>query len=268
MTALPNLDVPLIDTNVYLGHWPFRRLPDSQPADLARKLQGGGVAEAWVGSFDGLFQRDLADVNEQLAQQCRSVNEPRLVPLGSINPTLPDWEDDLRRCHEVHRMPGIRLHPNYHGYKLDDPVFARLLMAATQRKLVVQLALSMEDERTQSPVFHVPHVDTKPLAALVEATPGLRLVLINVFRALRVDQVEPLAQAGVGAFDIAMLEGVEGVQRLIRAVGMERVLFGSHYPFFYFESARLKLQESPLAHGELVAVAQANARRIVPSDPG
>ena len=38
-------------------------------------------------------------------------------------------------------------------------------------------------------------------------------------------------------------------------------MFGSYYPFFYFESARLKMQESPLAHGELEAIANGNARQ-------
>ena len=119
----------LIDVNVTLGRWPFRRLPLDETPALVAKLRHNGVKQAWVGTFDGLFYKDIAAANAWLAGECHRHGRGLLTPFGSINPTLPDWEDHFHRCAEIHHMAGIRLHPNYHGYKLDDPVFARLLCA-------------------------------------------------------------------------------------------------------------------------------------------
>ncbi len=43
-----------------------------------------------------------------------------------------------------------------------------------------------------------------------------------------------------------------------------RLLFGSHAPLFYFESAALKLQESPLTDAQLRAVRFESAERLLP----
>jgi uncharacterized protein len=254
---------PIVDTNVYVGSWPFRRLYGGRLDELVEKLRASGTVQAWAGSFDGLWQRDLADVNEQLAATCQSVDGGLLVPFGSVNLTLPAWQEDVRRCHEVFKMPGIRLHPNYHGYKLDHAEFPALLAEAERRGLVVQLVLSMEDERTQSALARAAHVDATPLIKLLPAVPKLKLVILNGFRAMRLDQASKLADTRQVWFDIAMLEGVAGVAKLISAVTLDRVLFGSHFPLFYYESAVLKLQESALANEAWQAVAEKNARALL-----
>ena len=257
------MNEPLVDVNVYLSHWPFRRVVADEPAALVDKLRDRGVEQAWAGSFDSLLYRDLGAVNERLAAQCRAAGESFLLPFGAVNPRLPDWQEDLRRCHEQFGMPGIRLHPNYHGYTLDDPLATRLCALAAERGLIVQIALMMEDERTQHPLVQVPHVDAAPLVEIVRRTPKLRLVLLNAFRSLRPEVRDQLVAAGQVYFEIASLEGVGGVEKLVAQMPGERILFGSYSPLFYFESALLKLQESELGQMQLQAIREANAKRLL-----
>lgn len=252
----------IVDTNVWLSRWPFRRLPNDEPQALAEMLRRHGVVEAWAGSFDGLLHRDIAAVNERLAKQCRETAADLLIPFGTVNPRSPDWQEDLRRCHEEHQMPGIRLAPGHHGYGLDEPEAAELLAEAGRRGLIVELLVSLEDQRTQHPLHRVALVDLAPLVELVRRMSELRLVLLGAPGALKPDLIERLAATGKVYFEIATLESVGGVTKLIERVTVDRVLFGSASPFFYFESARLKLQESELAGEQLVRIGVANARRL------
>ena len=254
----------LIDTNVSLSRWPFRRLPlDDTPA-LVAKLRANGVTQAWAGSFDALLHKDISAVNARLSDECARHGGGMLIPFGALNPVLPDWEEDLRRCAEIHKMRGVRLHPNYHGCKISDPVFERVLQLASERGLIVQLAVSMEDERTLHPLVNVPPTDTAPLPALMKKFPHTRVQLLNAFRTIRGAPLQTLAKAGV-RFEIATLESVAGVGKMIAEIEPTSLLFGSHAPFFYFESALLKLKESPLSDAQLAAVSAENARAFLGS---
>jgi len=253
----------IIDVNVNLSRWPFRRLPCDEPGRLIEKLHGCGVTEAWAGSFDGVFHKDIAGVNARLLDECQRSGPVLLRPFGSVNPMLADWREDLRRCHEDYRMPGIRLHPAYHGYRLDDPVFAELLTRARQRGLIVQLVVRIEDPRMQHPLMRVPDVDTRPLPGLIAARPELRLVLLGALQSVRGDAVTQLIRAGEVYFEISMLEGVGGISSLLGRLPENRLLFGSHCPFFILESATFKLQESELPAARASAIAHRNARRLL-----
>lgn len=253
----------IIDTNVSLGLWPFRRVPGDTPPDLVARLKQRGVVQAWAGSFDGVFHRDLSAANARLARACEAAGAGFLLPFGTVNPKAPGWREDLRRCQEVHRMPGIRLHPNYHGYTLKDPACAELLRAARERNLLVQLALSLEDDRTQHPLMVVGPVDPSPLRTVVQSVPGLRVLVLNRARNPAGEALAQLASAGEVYFDFAMTEGVGCVAELMASVPPQRVVFGSHAPFQYFESTLLKLKESGITGEQEIAILGGNAKRLL-----
>src|ERR1051325_10647631 len=120
----------------------------------------------------------------------------------------------------------------------------KLLRLAAERRLVVQIAVSGEDERVQNAAARTSEVDVSPLPALLKTLPSARVVLLNWFRSVKGDALKKLADSGKVFFDIATVEGVGGVAKLTEQVSANRVVFGSHAPFFYFESAVLKLRES------------------------
>jgi len=72
--------------------------------------------------------------------------------------------------------------------------------------------------------------------------------------------------------DISRLEGNGAIGRMIGTitglpsarVPIDRIVFGSHAPFFPVETALLKLVESPLDAQQLQAIMQENARRLLP----
>lgn len=255
----------IVDTNVTLSRWPFRRLAFDETPDLVARLRKAGIAQAWAGSFDAILHRDIASANTRLAEECRRHGDGILKPFGSVNPKLPDWREDFRRCAEDLRMPGIRLHPNYHQYELTDPAFAELLDLARARGTIVEISVSMEDARTQHPLARVAPVDLSALPELARRQPGVRMVLLNWWSALRGSRLQALAEAAGVYFDISTVEGVEGIARLLERLPVERVAFGSHAPLFSLDAALLKVQESGLAEDRKKKLFEENARNLLPA---
>src|SRR5713226_4650084 len=107
--------------------------------------------------------------------------------------------------------------------------------------------------------MRVAPVDPAPLLEAVKSQTSARVVLLNGNHIAGAKQV---SEAGVH-FDFAMREGIGGVARLVTETAAGRVVFGSHYPLFYFESAELKIKEAGLPEIETRAIREENARRLL-----
>lgn len=236
----------IFDSNLYLSRWPFRRLPNDETPQLVKKLKQNQINKALAGSFDGILHKDIRAVNHRLFAECQSAGPDLLIPVGSVNLSLPGWEADVIACHEEWRMPGLRLHPNYHGYQLSDPEVTKLFAMASERGLFIQIAMRIEDVRTHHSLLQVPDVDFKALPELMKQHPGLQVTILNGMKSLRGAGITSLTANPNLTVEIAMLEGVGGIEKLIKQVPYQQILFGSYFPFFYLESSLNKLQESDL----------------------
>ncbi|SHF07172.1 hypothetical protein SAMN05443144_105111 [Fodinibius roseus] len=262
----------VIDTNVHISEWPFRDLKYSETSAMVDKLRKHGIREAWTGSYDALFHKNIDSVNARLAEACQQEGEGLLVPFGTVNPRWPDWKEDLRRCDEAYGMPGIRLYPGYQNYTLELPEFAELLKEASGRGMVVQIAIDQEDERMQHPRVEIPAVDVSPLPAVLESVPDVTVQLLNPFRHVRGDNLESVIKETDVLFDISNLDGNGGLERIMAGnhwylgstpIPSARLLMGSHVPFRPVENVLFKLMESALDEEDAAAIMSGNAARML-----
>jgi predicted TIM-barrel fold metal-dependent hydrolase len=262
----------IIDTNVDLFSWPFRKLKYGDTKALVAKLQKHRVIQAWAGSFEALLHKDMDGVNTRLADECEASGGGILVPFGSVNLAWPDWEEDERRCHEVHKMPGIRLYPGYQPFGLDHPALEKLLKMIEERGMILQVVFGMEDPRVHHPIISVDRAVSASLIKALKAAPNAKVMLLHFIASPRGEDLHEFMTQSNVTMDISRFEGTGALARIIGSVPgvyfarapIERIVFGSHSPFFPVETAILKLIESPLDAGQLQAIMQGNARRLLP----
>ncbi|MEO8762748.1 MAG: hypothetical protein ABI416_00580 [Ginsengibacter sp.] len=240
----------IIDTNVNLFKWPFRRMKYGETKALVAKLRHHRIDKAWAGNFEALFSKSINEVNARLAKECRLHGEGVLIPFGTVNPAWPDWEEDLRRCHEVHKMPGIRLYPTYQTFDLTHKNVAPLIHEATDRGLIIQIVGDMEDARVHHPIVLTRELDFDPLLAIMKEIPGAGIQLLNWNERVNRGLLKKLISDTSIVFDIAWLEGTGALARLIDGnswsgpedpVPVERLLFGSHAPLFSYRERHYKI---------------------------
>jgi predicted TIM-barrel fold metal-dependent hydrolase len=262
----------IIDTNIDLFEWPFRKLKYSDTKALVSKLRSHRITQAWAGSFEALFHKDIDGVNFRLAEECKINGKDRLIPFGAVNVAWPDWEEDLRRCHEEYKMPGIRVYPIYQTFTFDQPEFLNLVQQAAKRGVIIQIVGDMADIRHHHPIVQVRDVDFKPLISIMKKVPEAKIQLLYWNHRVRGQLLDQFISETNVVLDISRIEAAGEVGRLIEGnpwygntspVPSDRLLFGSHAPYFPVETNIMKLFESPLTLDQMQSIMNANASRFL-----
>jgi len=248
----------IVDFCAYVGDWPTYELPYRTADGLLSLMNRCSIGAACVSLAGGMFSFDSREANERLVGAIDG-HRDRLWPIGTLDPTVPTWREDLADGLGRLDLAGFRLHPTYHGYSLDAPDILDLavLLADAGRPLFV--ALLVDEERFQHPAIRVPDVPIAEIVRLIRQAPATTIVL----NSLKAEHALSLLEAGLPLdrvyLDINHMDvPFDGLQVLVKTIGVNRLIFGSQMPFLYPEAALMVVEHSGLSEAEIEAILEHN----------
>ena len=179
----------------------------------------------------------------------------RFCAFGTIHPDCPDIDGVLKDIKE-RGLRGIKLHPDFQQIYIDEPAMIRIY---EKLDATLPLMIHMGDPRTD---FSSPH----RLAKVLERFPELVVIAAHFGAYREWDQAWKHLVGKNVYFDtsssLAQLPAEEAV-KLIRAHGVEKILFASDYPASNLENAIKDILQLGLTPQENEQIFHLNAERIL-----
>jgi predicted TIM-barrel fold metal-dependent hydrolase len=251
-----------LDVNVFLGAYPFRRVPGTSPDAVVRAMDRAGVDLGWATHLPGLFWRDPAEGNSWLYETVR--REPKLRPVPAVHPGLPGWQRTLAEAVAA-GTPAVRCDPTFYGLDPAGAELRRLAGACGEAGKLLMLAVRLEDGRQRHPNDRAPELAAAAVRALVRSHPAVRLLVTHADRGF-VEEVHfgsTQVEAARLWWDISWLWGPpeDHLATVLQTIGVERFVFGTGQPLRLPETSLAKLDLLDLSDHDRALIEQHNAER-------
>jgi predicted TIM-barrel fold metal-dependent hydrolase len=196
---------------------------DGRVASLLGSMDTAGIATSVICSI-----ATKPEQFETILAWSQAIASPRIVPLASIHPRAGDVVGQARRVAEA-GLAGIKLHPYYQGFDLDDETLVPLFRALDELGLIVVCHTGFDfafaRDRKADPVR---------ILRVLDRVPTLRLITSHMGAWDDWDEVEKLLIGKPITMDISLsldLLGRERARAMILAHPADRVLFGTDSPW-------------------------------------
>ena len=225
-----------------------------------------GEREVAVQAIDGRLGEMMVEFNTWLVDAVESI--PQLTPFVGVDPGVISSDANVRHLEEMasHGARGVKIHPVLQGFHPSDSRMAPVYRACLEAGLTVLSHSGGSRGATEL-------AEPSAFAGVVREFPDLRLVLAHLGGS-RWRQTVEFAQAfPLVNFDLSeIVQWVNAshgptrdeLAQMILAIGPERVMLGTDYPWYDLQSTLEVLMDLPgLAEGQRQAIAGENAVRIL-----
>ncbi|MDZ4859081.1 MAG: amidohydrolase family protein [Candidatus Hydrogenedentes bacterium] len=233
----------IIDAHAFIGNWPFRRLRHNDAPGLIQMMDTFGISKACVASADAILYRDSHDGNRMLHEQTRP-HADRFFLYATLNPAYAGWQRDLRECVDL-GFSALRLYPTYHGYALESLETLAIIDAATEAGLPVSFTGRIEDVRQRHWMDVIDNIDPESVLALAEQRPKTTFIMLEAILGYpRDSDIWKRMHALPFYAELTRMTSVldKNIEIMLGALGPDRILLGTGFPFKTPSPAFLKLQ--------------------------
>ncbi len=238
----------IFDVNISCGRWPFRRLPDSELPDLVKTLKSFGITGGIVRSLEAPFSMNINEENEALLAACDGMEN--FIPAVAVRPEFGLWREVSGKV--------AALYPSYHQYSLTSPEALKMISGLLAKDIVPLIVLREEDERGQHPLCKVTAVPAGEINELAGMFPDKPFIAVNLYAS----EYAQLTANNIYA-DIAFAETFPAIAEPVALLGSQRLVFGSHAPFFCTGAAVSKLSYGKLSASDVENISYKNVERIL-----
>lgn len=214
----------------------------------------------------------VSHINEISASLC---GKDGLCHFGCLHPDVPDIESEVKHIAAL-GLKGVKIHPVYQGVDLDDDRFVRILSACGEAGLVVVTHSGLDIGFPG-----VVHCSPKMARRALSLAGPVTLVLAHMGGWRNWDEVaENIADTTAyidTSFSLGKLVPIDGryseeelqmmsseeFVSLIRAIGADRVLFGTDSPWSDQKTSLEGIMSLPLTENERSAILGNNAASLL-----
>ena len=197
---------------------------DGTLGELLRKGKEAGISRFLVHSVAVTWERVRA-INDYLMQTVQA-HPNKLIGFGTLHPEHPDVRGELMRL-KAGGMVGIKLHPDFQHFYLDDPKAIALFRELAN--LNMPLLTHTGDKRH-------PYSQPERMVRALKAVPDLRAICAH-FGGWSIWEeawkiLAGLPNVWVDSSSSLYAMTPETAAELVRRFGADRVFFGTDYPMW------------------------------------
>ncbi len=189
-----------------------------------------------------------------------SVQCDKIISFGGIHPATDDYKRDVDLVAEL-GLKGIKLHPEYQQFEIDDPKMLKIYDYIFSKGLIILFHAGYD------PAFPPPiHSSPKRFAEISRAMQGGVMIAAHLGGQEQWDEVEEHLAGSNIYMDTSMGFNYYPHDRFLRIVekhGADKILFGTDSPWSRGDEEINSLNSLPLTDEQKELILHKNAERIL-----